>query len=185
MAYDTDMPVIPDEKILSRRPWYVIGVVLILVSLLLRQPLLFIAGLLVAALGSCLNSGTAFASRRNIAALSVPSARRLATRFLLTLTIENGKLLPLPRLEIEDEAPEEGLSIRGGYLATSVKPLRALLVNTLSLWAFQRVTRRYRVRCLARGVYTFGPIIWRVATRLGCSPVRPRSILRSICWSIR
>ena len=159
MAYDTDMPVIPDEKILSRRPWYVIGVLLILVSLLLRQPLLFIAGLLIVALGAVPELWYRFC-------LSAVSVRRtfstqraeIGDEVLLTLTIENGKLLPLPRLEIEDEAPEEGLSIRGGYLATSVKPLRALLVNTLSLWAFQRVTRRYRMRCLARGVYTFGPI---------------------------
>ena len=159
MAYDTDMPTIPDEKILSRRPWYVIGAVLILISLLLRQPLLFIAGLLVAVLGAvpeiwyrfCLSAVTV---RRTFST----QRAEIGDEVFLTLTIENGKLLPLPRLEIEDEAPEEVLSIRGGYLATSVKPQRALLVNTLSLWAFQRVTRRYRVRCLARGVYTFGPI---------------------------
>jgi uncharacterized protein (DUF58 family) len=159
MAYDTDMPAIPDEKLLSRRPWYVIGALLILASLLLRQPLLFIAALLIAALGAvpeiwyrfCLS---AVKVRRTFSA----QRAEIGDEILLTLTIENGKLLPLPHLDIEDEVPEEGLSIRGGYLETSVKPLRAILVNTLSLWAFQRVTRRYRVRCLARGVYTFGPI---------------------------
>lgn len=159
MAYDTDMPAIPDEKILSRRPWYVIGAVLILISLLLRQPLLFIAGLLIAALGAVPEIWYRFclSAVRVRRAFSTQRAA-IGDEILLTLTIENGKLLPLPRLEIEDEAPEEGLSIHGGYLETSVKPQRALLVNTLSLWAFQRVTRRYRVRCLARGVYTFGPI---------------------------
>lgn len=159
MAYDTDMPVIPDEKILSRRPWYAIGALLILVSLLLRQPLLFIAGLLIAALGAAPEIWYRFClSAVNIRRTFSAQRAEIGDEILLTLTIENGKLLPLPRLEIEDEVPEEGLAIRGGYLATSIKPQRALLVNTLSLWAFQRVTRRYRVRCLARGVYTFGPI---------------------------
>ena len=159
MAYDTDMPVIPDEKILSRRPWYVIGGLLIL-----DQP----ATAATAALHRWASRRRARRCAGNMVSL-LPLGCEHSPHFQYPAcgdrrrdssdtTIENGKLLPLPRLEIEDEAPEEGLSIRGGYLATSVKPQRALLVNTLSLWAFQRVIRRYRVRCLARGVYTFGPI---------------------------
>lgn len=159
MAYDTDTPVIPDENILSRRPWYLAGVALILLSLLFHQPLLVVAGLLVIVLGAvpelwyrfCL-SGVRV--RRSFSA----TRAEVGDEMVLTLTVENRKLLPLPRLEVEDEVPEEGLAIRGGYVETSVKPLRMLLVNTLALWALQRVTRRYRVRCLARGTYTFGPL---------------------------
>ncbi|HEX6818570.1 MAG TPA: DUF58 domain-containing protein [Ktedonobacterales bacterium] len=159
MAYDTDLPVPPDENILSRRPWYLIGVVLIGLSLLFRQPLLIVAGLLVIALGGvpelwyrfCLTGVTVhrgFSTRR----------AEIGDEVLLTLAVENGKVLPLPRLDIEDEVPEEGLAIRGATLETSVKPLRMILIHTLSLWLFQRVTRRYHMRCLARGVYAFGPL---------------------------
>ena len=89
MAYDTDMPTIPDEKILSRRPWYVIGAVLILISLLLRQPLLFIAGLLVAVLGAvpeiwyrfCLSAVTV---RRTFST----QRAEIGDEVFLTLTIE-------------------------------------------------------------------------------------------------
>jgi uncharacterized protein (DUF58 family) len=41
------------------------------------------------------------------------------------------------------------------------------LVNTFSLWSFQRVTRRYRLRCTARGVYTFGPATVRSGDPFG------------------
>ncbi len=159
MANDADAPVLPDEKLLSRRPWYLIGVLILLLSLLLRQPLLVVAGYLVIVLGAvpelwyrfCLSGVTV---QRTV------SARRaqIGDEIVLTLTVENCKFLPLPRLRIEDEVPEEGTPIRGAYLETSVKPLRLLLINTLSLWAFQRVTRRYRLRCVARGLYTFGPL---------------------------
>lgn len=159
MVYDTDLPLMPDENILSRRPWYLIGIVLIGLSLLFRQPLLIVAGLLVIALGGvpelwyrfCLTGVTVhrrFSTRR----------AEIGDEVILMLAVENGKLLPLPRLDIEDEVPEEGLAIRGATLETSVKPLRMILVHTLSLWLFQRVTRRYHMRCLARGAYAFGPL---------------------------
>jgi len=159
MTNDADVPVLPDEKLLSRRPWYLIGVLVILLSLPLRQPLLVVAGFLVIVLGGVPELWYRFC----LSGVSVQrtfSARRaqIGDEIVLTLTIENRKFLPLPRLRIEDEVPEEGTPIRGAYLETSVKPLRQLLINTLSLWAFQRVTRRYKLRCVARGLYTFGPL---------------------------
>lgn len=160
MAYDTDIPTLPDEKILSRRPWYLAGAVLILLSLVFHQPLLIVAGLLVIVLGAVPELWYRFCLagvrvRRSFSAYRA----EVGDELFLTLTIENRKLLPLPRLEVKDEVPEEGLAIRGGYLETTVKPLRMVLLNALSLWALQRVTRRYRVRCLARGAYVFGPLL--------------------------
>lgn len=144
---------------LMRRPWYVAGAGLMVFSLVVGQPLLVVVGLLVIAVGFvpdlwyryCLSS---LYLRRGLSA----QRAQIGDELTLTLQVENRKLLPLPRVEIRDEAPDEGVTIRGGYLETSIKPLRATLVNAFSLWAFQRVTRRYRVRCLARGVYPFGPI---------------------------
>ncbi len=159
MPNDADVPVAPDEKLLTRRPWYFIGFLIILLSLLLRQPLLVVAGFLVIVLGGAPELWYRFCLS-GVSVQRTVSARRaqIGDEIVLTLTIENRKVLPLPRLRIEDEVPEEGTPIRGAYLETSVKPLRLLLINTLALWAFQRVTRRYRLRCVARGLYTFGPI---------------------------
>lgn len=159
MAYDTDVPVLPDEHILSRRPWYLVGVLLIGLSLLFQQPLLIVAGLLVIALGAVPELWYRFCLT-DVHVRRTFSTRRaeIGDEVILTLVVENDKLLPLPRLDIEDEVPEEGLAIRGALLETSVKPLRLILLHTLSLWMFQRVTRRYRMRCLQRGVYAFGPL---------------------------
>jgi hypothetical protein len=41
-----------DENILSRRPWYIVGLAMLGVSLLLRDQVLFVAGLAVIALGA-------------------------------------------------------------------------------------------------------------------------------------
>jgi uncharacterized protein (DUF58 family) len=158
MAADADRPIPPDENLLSRRPWYLVGVLILLLSLLLRMPLLIVAGLLVVVLGAVPDLWYRFCLSGVIVRRTF-SARRaeIGDEVTLALRIENRKLLPLPRLEVADEVPEQGLAIRGAHLEASVKPLRLLQINVLSLWAFQRVTRRYRIRCLARGVYVFGP----------------------------
>ncbi len=41
------------------------------------------------------------------------------------------------------------------------------LVNTFSLWSFQRVTRRYQLGCSARGVFSFGPAVLRSGDPFG------------------
>jgi uncharacterized protein (DUF58 family) len=168
MAYDADVPVVPDENLLSRRPWYLVGVLILLLSLLLRMPMLIVAGLLVIVLGGvpdlwyryCLAGVTV---RRTF------SVRRaeIGDEVTLALAIENRKLLPLPRLEVEDEVPAEELAIQGAHLEESVKPLRLRQIDALSMWAFQRVTRRYRVRCLWRGIHVFGPLTVRSGDPFG------------------
>src|SRR5262249_12887058 len=141
------------------QPWYIAGFVLIFCSILLRQPVLVVVGLLVITLGLIPDLWYRFCLSGVVVSRSFSTQRaQIGDEIVLTLTVENRKLLPLPRIEIQDEVPEEGVTIRGAFLETSVKSLRAQLVNILPLWAFQRVTRRYRMRCLARGIYAFGPM---------------------------
>jgi uncharacterized protein (DUF58 family) len=162
MAFDTDRPVTPkevDEQILGRGPWYVVGIILIVASLVIHQPLLVVAGLLILALGGVPELWYRFCLRGLSVRRSLSAGRaQIGDGLILTITIENRKLLPLPRLEVVDEVPEYGLAIRGGYLENTTMPLRMHLVHLLSPWALQRVTRRYHVSCLARGSYFFGPI---------------------------
>jgi uncharacterized protein (DUF58 family) len=167
VSLDIDQPILPDENILSRRPWYVIGLGLILLSLLLRQPLLVIAGLLIIALGAI----PELWYRYCLAGVVV--RRRLSEQHAmygdevsLTVSVENRKLLPLPWLEVEDELPE-ALPVRGMRLRPSVKAQRRLLTNTVALWLYQRLTRRYAIRCVARGVYAFGPLWLRSGDPFG------------------
>ncbi len=59
------------------------------------------------------------------------------------------------------------MTLRGGRLEPTIKPRRRLLVNALSLWWYQRVTRRYQVQCTTRGVFTLGPLQLRSGDPFG------------------
>ncbi|MBI2908767.1 MAG: DUF58 domain-containing protein [Chloroflexi bacterium] len=74
----------------------------------------------------------------------------------LRLRLVNRKLLPLAWLEIEDEVPE-AVTFLKGEVQRSHKPLRMILRNILSLRWYERVTRRYPLRCDSRGYHSFGP----------------------------
>ncbi len=74
----------------------------------------------------------------------------------LRIQTVNRKLLPLPWLVVEDELPAE-LTIHGGRVTPSYKASRLELRMLLSLRWYERVSRRYRVECTARGYHSFGP----------------------------
>lgn len=86
----------------------------------------------------------------------------------VTLTIEvvNRKLLPLPWLDITDEAPA-ALPLVGGELPHSWKARRRILPNLLALRWYERVARHYRLRCLERGEHVFGPVELRSGDLFG------------------
>ena len=142
----------------SRRSWY-IGVPLLAAGgLILRQPLLFLAALLIGALLAV----PEIWFRSSLRALYIarqPLSRRASFGETIEIVqvIENRKALPVPWLEIVDEYPEQ-LSVHGRHLKPSSRTDSGRLVSHLSLWAFQRVRRRFRVTCSSRGVYTFGPV---------------------------
>jgi uncharacterized protein (DUF58 family) len=75
----------------------------------------------------------------------------------ITLSVTNAKLLPLPWLCVRDDWPR---SLRP--LGFTLQPRRYLatqqLVQTVSLRWFERLRRRYRVRCEERGLHRFGPV---------------------------
>lgn len=156
-----------DENILSRRPWYIVGLALLGVSLILRDQVLFVSGLAVIALGVipeiwyrfCLSD---MSVRRDLGA----DHAEIGDEVPFIITIENRKLLPLPRLDLDDETPE-ACRVVGAVMQPSYKVGRALLTDVFSLWAAQRVVRRYRMRVIQRGAYTFGPLRLRSGDPLG------------------
>ena len=156
-----------DENILSRRPWYIVGLALLGVSLLLRDQVLFVAGLAVIALGAipeiwyrfCL---TDMSVRRELGM----ERAQIGDEVPFIITIENRKILPLPRLDLDDETPEQ-CHITGAVIQPSYKVGRAMMSNVFSLWATQRVVRSYRMHLIERGSYTFGPLTLRSGDPLG------------------
>lgn len=86
----------------------------------------------------------------------------------LVLEVTNRKLLPLPWLEVEDEVPE-ALEFLDADLTSSYKPRRRTLVHLCSPRWYERIRRRYRVRCTHRGLWEFGPATLRAGNLFGFS----------------
>lgn len=156
-----------DETLRARRPLYLVGALLMLISLLVQQPLIFVAGLLLLALAAAPEVWYRFALRRLVAYPALTTERaEIGDTVQVSVVIENRKALMLPFLEVETQFPD-ALPVVGHILDTAPVTERALLRNVYSLWAYQRVARHYRARALSRGVYTFGPLRLRVSDPFG------------------
>ncbi len=156
-----------DEQLRARRPWYFVALGLLIASLLFHEPLLFIAGLLALALAIIPELWYRFCFSGLVYHRQLGERRVFfGETVTLRLSIENRKALPLPWLEVEDEFPEP-LVLQGAKLTPHFKPRRMLLPAAFSLWWFQRVSKRYHIRCVARGVFTLGPVKLRSGDPFG------------------
>ncbi len=137
--------------------WNALIALILLLSVILRQPLLFLLGLLLVLVAAAARLW------REACLVEVTYRRRFgATRLQfgeetdLVIDIVNRKPLPLAWLKVEDEFPEE-VELLTGRLHPSSIARRAYLTNLLALRWYERVQRRYRIRAPQRGVFTFGP----------------------------
>lgn len=138
-------------------PWLGLAGLLLVAAALFRDALLFLIALIL-----LLAAGVAWWWQRHCLD-GVEYGRSLSQRRAffgeevdLTVEVVNRKLLPLAWLEVEDELPR-ALPLLVGTAQRSHRPGRARLVNSLSLRWYERIRRRYRLVCAARGVHTFGP----------------------------
>jgi uncharacterized protein (DUF58 family) len=146
---------------------YLVGGILI-ASLLLREPLLFIVSLILVLIAGVsriwqryclvgLGYQRRFGQTRAFFGEDVP----------LTIEIANDKPLPLAWLEIEDAVPGLGMRVEPGHMAPSYMPGRRLLSMLLSVRWYERVCRHYRVHCGMRGFHLFGPATLRTGDVFG------------------
>ncbi|HEY5387217.1 MAG TPA: DUF58 domain-containing protein [Thermoleophilia bacterium] len=149
-----------------------------------------LAGLVVAAV---LHSATlVFASltASTLAALVVTTRRRVFSAFTfertlsrrvapwgseveITMSVTNAKLLPLVWVRVRDEWPE-GLEPRGFALRPLSHLGRQAFIQTISVRWYERLRRRYRVRCVARGLHRFGPIELEAGDPFGIAGVEQK-----------
>lgn len=84
----------------------------------------------------------------------------------LTLTVVNGKPLPLPGLTIDDELPE-ALRPERRETTLGATPGRRVLRLATGVGPFERVTWRIPLRCLGRGLHQIGPATLRAGDPFG------------------
>ena len=156
-----------EQTVLKSRPWYLLTALLVLLSVVARQPVIFFAAGFTLVLGLLPELWYRFALRSLVISHELSQAQvGFGEALTLSITIENQKWLPLPWLELEDEVPA-AVTLLQGSVAPTYKPERNALVNACSLWAYQRVTRRFHLRCLQRGKHVFGPTMMRSTDPFG------------------
>ncbi len=74
----------------------------------------------------------------------------------LTVSVINRKPIPLGRLDVEDEFPEE-IEIPDAEVANSSNPKSMILRHHTSLAWYERIRWEYTIKCGVRGFYRFGP----------------------------
>lgn len=147
--------------------WVATTIALTLAGIVTRQVGLFIVGLILALSeaiswlwGRYALSGVAYRRR-----LSQQRAF-FGEQVVFETIVENRKLLPLAWLAVEDELPAATPLVVGRALP-SHKPRRLLLNNLFTLRWYERITRRYQLRCETRGEHLFGPARLRTGDIFG------------------
>lgn len=134
------------------------GLAGILVAALLHSSALVFASLAASALAALV-----LTTRRRVFA-AVSFERTLSRRIVswggeleITVSVINAKLLPLLWMRVRDEWPA-GLEPLGFALRAEVNRGTQAFGQTVSVRWYERLRRRYRVRCGERGLYRFGPV---------------------------
>jgi uncharacterized protein (DUF58 family) len=145
-----------EDRTLSRR-WYYLGVGLLILGILFRQPLFVVVGLLLTLILVMIDIWSQYCLR-NVSYRRTLSAKHIlfGEEITLSLVVENTKILPLPWLETEDVVPR-GLDIQDQTVHAHGVGNVFTLDCLFSLRWYDRVTRHYTIRCNTRGVHTFGP----------------------------
>src|SRR5437764_4170441 len=160
MKMNTDLlPTNYDKELIRRRrPWYGLALLLFVFSLFSQQPLLFLAALFTFLVAIVPDLWYRNALRHLIVRQYVNHRNVFfGEEVTLSVSIENHKFLPLPWLKVENRIvpPLTVISKKTSHLQNL---RRDTLAGTWLLWAFQRVTRQYRMRCQERGFHRFGPV---------------------------
>lgn len=160
MKVNTDLfPIDYDKNMLSRRyRWYWLALLLFVCSLFSHEPLFFLAALFTCIVAFVPNLWYRYALRHLVVRQQVNHHNVFyGEEITLSVSIENHKFLPLPWLRIENKiVPPLAVISKKAWQLQDLR--RDMLAGTWLLWAFQRVTRQYRLRCQERGFHRFGPV---------------------------
>ncbi len=150
-----------------RRFWLGVAIVLLILSVLFGAPLLTLGALMIASLGIVPEIWYHF-SLAGVRFHRSFSERKVGVgeEVILSYRVENRKFLPLPWLEIEDELPAS-LHLQRVHVFHSHKHDRVILLASMALWLYQRLTRRYRLRPAELGLWVLGPAYVRVGDPFG------------------
>jgi uncharacterized protein (DUF58 family) len=136
--------------------WILIAVLILIISLALQQVQLALVCVLFVLTGGISRLWNKYCLHR------IEYKRHLSRNrvffgeeIIYEIEINNRKPLPLPWLQIEDELPERVTFLKGKTMPTTQD--RVVLSNIFPVNMYQRVKRRFPIKCLQRGTFIFGP----------------------------
>jgi uncharacterized protein (DUF58 family) len=136
--------------------WIFLAVVILIISLALHQVALALVALLFILTGGVSRLWNKYCLRR------VEYKRRLShnqvffgEEVVFEIEITNRKPLPLPWIKIEDDLPDKVTLLKGK--ATQSTEERVILTNIFPIGMYNRVKRRFPMKCPRRGAFFFGP----------------------------
>jgi uncharacterized protein (DUF58 family) len=149
----------------KRRFWYVLTVALCILGLLMLQPLLFLAGLCILVIGVVPEVWYRVALRRLEIQQSIDQQQHFfGDEAVLTQRFENRKWLPATWLKVEAFITPPLTMIDA---KTAQRTKTSYMSDRWMLSSFQRVTRHLSLPCIARGLYTIGPMRLQSSDPLG------------------
>jgi uncharacterized protein (DUF58 family) len=136
--------------------WFFIAVLIIIVGLALQQVTLFLVAFLFVLTGGASRLWNRFCLHRIEFHRNLSRNRVFfGEEVVYEIEVANRKLLPLPWLQIEDELPEQVTLLKG--TTTPSHEGRVILNSMFPINWYHRIKRRYRMKCLQRGAFIFGP----------------------------
>jgi uncharacterized protein (DUF58 family) len=147
------------QRMVLNEAWLSLAVLSVVIGLVSRQDGLAVLGVLLLVVSFVAQLWNRHALRKVTYRRQLEPRRAFIGETVeLAVTVENRKLLPIGWIRIEDEWPENlHLSVGEEDLHPSHVPDQVVLRNTFSLHWYERVRRRYQIRCDARGYYRLGP----------------------------
>jgi uncharacterized protein (DUF58 family) len=137
--------------------WLVVTIILLIISLLLKQVPLFLISLLFFLAGGIARLWDHYSLHR------VEYHRHLSSNRVffgeevkMEVEVSNRKPLPLPWLQVEDEIPMDVTVLKAKTLPSYI-PTNQVLSNLFSVSWYHKVKRHYSVLCPQRGYFIFGP----------------------------
>ena len=138
--------------------------------------LLHSGALVFATLAASALAGLVVATRRRV--FTAVAFERTLSRHVVqwggelevTMSVANAKLLPLVWLRVHDEWPD-GLELQGFTLRSMARLGRQPFEQTVSVRWYELLRRRYRVRCVERGLHRFGPVVLEAGDPFGIAGV--------------
>jgi uncharacterized protein (DUF58 family) len=136
--------------------WIIIAAIILIISLVLHQVPLALVALLFILTGGVSRLWNKYCLRR------IEYKRRLShnqvffgEEVTLEIEVSNRKPLPLPWIKIEDDLPDK-LTLLKGKATQSIEE-RMTLTNIFPIGMYNRVKRRFPMKCTRRGAFLFGP----------------------------